>query len=304
MTTYADAVLQDSPVFYFNCNETSGSVLADASGNGHSGNLFAPYSLQAAAMSAATGTAVAFSGGRCEIPYNSSLKPAGDYSIELVCKFVDATYGMLFGIFNAAQPYNGPTVFSNYRQSASNDTSSGYVTFRDSGDVSYAIEYKPNGGTYADNVCRHFLFVRRGLILELWENGAQVASKQLPDIRNVTDNPTLYIMGRPSLQMVTGTVDEVAMYNYALDPKRIALHAAAAANMARVAGSAKLDTGAKANVVVARDWVTKKLAAQIVPDADGSFTLYVPNSKVDVTAFGPDGYQPITHGPIDPVPLA
>ncbi|MEO5811543.1 MAG: discoidin domain-containing protein [Rhodanobacter sp.] len=69
-----------------------------------------------------------------------------------------------------------------------------------------------------------------------------------------------------------------------------------------VSGIAKLDTGVAANYVLVRDWTTHAHIVTVVPDVNGAWSVSVNQTNVcDVTVVGPDGYQPIIHGPIVPV---
>ena len=302
MKTYRDVVLEDNPLFYFECNESAGTSVSDSSGNGHTGQLQPNYSLSKAGMSGKTGNAIQFTGGRIEVPYFSGIKPTGDFTIEMMARRSTTPQfgGMLFGLFNSASPFTGPTVFAGYDQATGSDNPN-LITFRQSSNVADAITIGGVGNAYNDNVYRHMVFIRRVLALEIYLDGNLVASKVLPNIKNPTDNSTLYIMGRSGLQQQQGLLDECAYYQSALDVERIKYHAAYAADKRMVSGNAKLDTGVAADVVAAHDWSTHALISQRSPASDGSFRIYVPAGQVSVTTYGPAGYQPVTHGPVDPV---
>lgn len=72
-----------------------------------------------------------------------------------------------------------------------------------------------------------------------------------------------------------------------------------------VSGIAKLDTGAPASEVVVSLWdAPYTLIGRTVPAVDGKWAMVVSanaSTRVLVTTKGPDGYQPIAHGPIVPV---
>lgn len=70
---------------------------------------------------------------------------------------------------------------------------------------------------------------------------------------------------------------------------------------ARVSGHAKLSSGTPALKVRIRDWVSAVHILETVPLTDGSFSVDVPAGTYEITAIGPSGYQPITHGPVDSV---
>lgn len=298
MTTYAAEVLADAPILYFQCNETSGTATTDATGNGHTGNLTNTFTVNQLGMSSATAGAIAFNGGQVTVPASAAFKVQADYTIEMVASWTSSVTSMLFGALDLVSPYPGPTVLVSYSQQANGD-SAGKIVFRDEGNVNYALEF--GGGqnqNYNDNKFRHFCFVRRGLVIEAWVNGSLIASKVLPALANQANTNPIYIMGQPTAQFLSGALDEVAFYAKALDPSRIALHARLAADLRRIAGNAKLDGGAAAALVVARNWATHAHVGQATPASNGDFEIWVPQDQYDVTVFGPSGYQPVTHGPV------
>lgn len=64
-------------------------------------------------------------------------------------------------------------------------------------------------------------------------------------------------------------------------------------------GTARLDTGEAASLVVVRAWDTHAHVATVVPDAGGAWELAVPAAgPYDVTVRGPVGYRPACDGPI------
>jgi hypothetical protein len=294
---FRDAVIADSPLFYLECNETSGTTLADSSGHGKTGSLVGTATLNQAGIGAWTGKAIKFAGaGRITVAGVNGLVLSGDYSIELIAKWSDAPNSPLFMFYDSTGNY-GPAVYWN---SAQFSAPANALIFRDSYRSGYISSYAV---PLADSTYRHCMFVRRLAVLEIWIGGVLVASLTMPGVTAMTAAVPAYVMSNGGAQYANGTVDEVAFYTAALSPDRIRYHAALAANMAHLKGSAKLDTGVAASSVVARDWTTKNLVGQTVPATDGSFEIFLPGNTCDVTVFGPTGYQPITHGPIDPAPL-
>lgn len=69
--------------------------------------------------------------------------------------------------------------------------------------------------------------------------------------------------------------------------------------MARLAGTAKLDTGGAASLVLVRDWQTHAHVARVTPDGDGAWQVTVAPGTYDITTIGPAGYQPVCEGPIE-----
>lgn len=71
--------------------------------------------------------------------------------------------------------------------------------------------------------------------------------------------------------------------------------------MARLTGTAKLDTGDAATLVLIRDWDSYVHVASAVPSTDGSWAAAVTDGRrFEVTVRGPAGYRPVTDGPISP----
>lgn len=67
---------------------------------------------------------------------------------------------------------------------------------------------------------------------------------------------------------------------------------------ATISGVAKLSSGAPASKIRIRDWDTALHVAEILPDATGNYNARIYAGSFEVTAIGPAGYQPETHGPI------
>lgn len=303
MTTFNDAVMASSPFIYFNCNAPSGSTLPDVSGNGHNGTLNSPFTTGRPPMNSGTGYGIGFANGYVYVPYFSGVRPTSDYTIEAIVRWSSAGYGMLFGLFDTVSPFKGPTVLINYdRYVNSQDPTK--ITFGDAG----ATGVSGNDNIYSspialnDNVYRHFAFVRRGVHLEMWINGVLVKDFVMSGVINGTQNNGIYIMGRPSaVQPVIGDLDELVFYQAALSSDQIKLHARLAQALLKIAGTAKLDSGSAASAVAVRNWSTGAGVDRVIPASDGSFESFVADGQYDVTVYGPDGYQPITHGPITPV---
>lgn len=63
-----------------------------------------------------------------------------------------------------------------------------------------------------------------------------------------------------------------------------------------ISGQAVGPGGAPAELVSIRDWESKRTLANIVPEADGTWSVTLPNGEYDITYFK-DGCAPICHGP-------
>jgi hypothetical protein len=93
-------------------------------------------------------------------------------------------------------------------------------------------------------------------------------------------------------------VSDIALYAASLSPADISAHALSALTAGVLKGTALLSTGAAASLVLVRRWATYEHVAAVVPGADGKWSAPVAPGIYEVTARGPSGYQPITHGPV------
>lgn len=281
-TSYIQEVLADDPVVALQCNEASGTVLADATGKGHAATLSGAVVMGRAPMSPGLGTAVQFTGGSAQFAQAADLNASGDYAVEFVAKFSDTTTGFK-QVFGPSTLNRAPNIFVNY-------PSAGQMVFRD--DLSNnTLVY-----TAVDGVYRHYVFTRRGDVLELWVNGVLVRSITMAV--GAADPVRPYALMSGAL----GTLDEFAFYGHTLLPARIQAHAARALALKKLAGVAKLDTGAAASLVLVRSWTTHQHLAEVVPANDGSWEASVGDGLFEITTLGPSGYQPVCHGPVASVP--
>lgn len=297
---FHDAVLADSPLIYLRCNELSGTVLADAAPGARNASLVGSYQLGQAPMRDGTVKAVNFTGGYARIPFASQLVPATDYSAEFIARFPTGTATCyLFRLSDDASPYRGTVIGIN--SNVYNGTNApGELSVREELN-SLSRSVITSGAGLNDNVYRHIVVCRRGLSLEVWIGGVLVAQKTLPDRRSVTSTAYLEVFGGAITFNGTGGLDEFAYYHSALPAERIELHARLAVDLWALRGNAKLDSGLAASRVVARNWTTHEHKGVVVPAVNGDFELFVPNGQYDVTVFGPEGYQPVTHGPVTTV---
>lgn len=89
-------------------------------------------------------------------------------------------------------------------------------------------------------------------------------------------------------------------YGFGLTQARVAAQAAAFSAARKIAGTALLDDGSAAPTVVLTEWNGWRRGS-VTPNADGSFAAAVPPGDYLVTALGPAGYRPISHGPVTAV---
>lgn len=297
---FDDAVLADNPVIYLRCNEVSGTQISDSSGGGHHGAISGGYALGAAPMRDGTIASISFSGdgttGRIIIPAFGGFAPAGDYTIEFIARWTNGSRGIVFHCVDGSNV--GPSISVSWSQAGGN--AAGIVSLRDQLSPLHSISA---GTDLNDGQFRLIHMIRRGLDLEIWIAG------QLANVVTMSSAPAmgtpsdLYLMSGASNIPVFGALDELAFYHHALSPERIERHAVLAQDLWELRGNATLDTGTPATRVVARKWVGHDHAGVTIPAPNGDFVLYLAAGLYDVTVFGPEGYQPITHGPVETVEL-
>lgn len=71
----------------------------------------------------------------------------------------------------------------------------------------------------------------------------------------------------------------------------------------KLAGIALREDQEPVDVVLVRDVLTRDHLSTVVPDVNGAWELRVPPGDYEVTAVGPDGYQPETFSPVASVPV-
>ncbi len=212
---YAASVTTDTPTGFWPLDDVT-TTAADASGNGHSGAYHSTYT-QSQTAAITSGDSVAFTaGGRVVVPNDTDLKPQGDYTIEGYYKWTGTNYGMLYGIWTPGGNAPGPIVFSNH--DGANEVA-GELVFRDSGANGYYLAANRTG--LNDDTWRHFAFVRRGSQLEIYIDGILDGSRTLSSVIAHTPTTDLYMMGRETIQQVTGSADQVAFYDHALSAEDI-----------------------------------------------------------------------------------
>jgi len=216
MSTYSDAILADSPIRYYRLGETSGTTANDSGSQAQNGTINSGVTLKALPVILYDpNLAMTFNGsstGYISLPTTNLPSGAQPWTIEAWVK-VSATPGNFKTVLgfgsNAA----------NLRQAnlmIMNDLSVLLTTF--GGDVQSAS----NGLTLGKPA--HLVGTYDGSATRLYING-QLAAGPV----NLTLNVTLswaYIgaSNSPLTNFLAASIDECAIYNYALSPSRISAH--------------------------------------------------------------------------------
>jgi hypothetical protein len=231
---YQNSVLHDQPLAFYRLNEPSGKVAIDESGGGHDasyqitttgvinhGKIGALLDGDSAVFLSGTGNSdlAVSSGAGVRLP--RSINPwANDFSVEVFVKPSippDKWHGALFvweeyktsGFRTGWTPELVPELWTD-----------------EAGGVPIIDIVRSKRAMRADDF-NHLVFVHRGATFLIYQDGVEVASKVIyyvpPNNVRVSDPGLGAGHGMPS----DGVFDELSIYDYALSPEQIAVHAAA-----------------------------------------------------------------------------
>ncbi|HWY75368.1 MAG TPA: LamG-like jellyroll fold domain-containing protein, partial [Verrucomicrobiae bacterium] len=216
---YAGAVIGDLPVAYWRLDETNGTTLVDAfnlnygtySGNevlGTNGLIFG-----------SSDPAVTFTGGTATVPYNASLN-SSTFSVEFWAIPTTTTIGgqYVVALQDRSAGRRGFAVEYDNILNYSWDFTIG----TNSATGAFASIDSPPPRVEAGNLY-HVVATYDGVNANLYVNGVLVVSAPLP-YAPVVNPVNLTIASRNGNNPTQATLDEVALYNYALTPAKVAAH--------------------------------------------------------------------------------
>lgn len=220
--TYQSDILSDNPLAYWRLGESSGATQAvDTSGHGYTATYSGGITFGApGAIANDTNTAISSAGtGKVASPAFSTVT---NFTIEGWTYLTDPTW-------NSGANYNN-ALYGKYgnlrlliRPGASNTSAYalGYFGVWLNG-TEYSIQ--PVNKTLTNtNQWVHWVVVRNGSTLTVYRNGVQVGQRtDLP--ATATANITGSVLVTDTAYYLKGSVDEVALYNYALSATRIQAH--------------------------------------------------------------------------------
>lgn len=225
-TPYYDAVVEDGPLAYWRLGESSGITAVDAMGlvNGTyvgSPTLGATGSL----LDGDTDTAVAFNGASSQaVPVGSSGTldgVTGDITVECLAKFTGSGVMVLVAKYdNAGADENGYLLLTDVG-GVQFDGRDGNATYHSSG----------NSGAINDGAWHHVVGQREGSVWRIFVDGAEASSDDVGTSGSISVGNSLRIgqntdtVGGAGPFYFTGSLDEVAVYDFALSDARILLHA-------------------------------------------------------------------------------
>jgi hypothetical protein len=216
--TYSATVLADHPLAYWRMDETTGTTMADASGNANDGRYVGTYALgQPGAMAGDGNTAVGFDGqsGAASVVSSTKLQ-VNTVTIELwINKRADTEYG----VYVAKNFEAGGAAGSGWFQLL-NSHHNGTLEFRVTSDGSPALI---SSSTLALNTWYYVVATYDGSAAKLFVNGKLDGTLKVTATPKQTADP-LFIGRRMDGLFNNAALDDVAIYPVALSAERIAAH--------------------------------------------------------------------------------
>ena len=219
---YKDAVLADSPAFYWRVDEAPGSqTVADSSTHGEGGNLTGSAAFgQSGALLSQPDNAVAFAGSGSIATGTSRVSPAS-YSMEMWFQTTTHSGGKMMGFGDKPSGTS-----SNYDRHVYM-TNDGHLVF---GVYSGGVVTITSPNAYNDGSWHYLVATQGGSGMALYVDGALVASNSTTTAQSYTgyvriggDNLNGW-PSQPSSSYFSGTIDEVAYYTVALRADQVAQH--------------------------------------------------------------------------------
>jgi hypothetical protein len=212
--TYSATVLSDHPLAYWRMDETTGTTMADASGNANNGRYVGTYTLGQPGPIA--GGAVAFDGrsGAASVTNAPSLQ-VNTVTIEAwIKKRSDSEFGE-YVAKNVAPGGRGGSCWFQLLNSHHN----GQLEFRVDSDYAALV----SSTTLALNTWYYVAATYDGAVAKLYVNGKLDGSFKFTAVPKQTEDP-LFIGRRMDGQFNDATLTNVAIYATALPADRIAAH--------------------------------------------------------------------------------
>jgi hypothetical protein len=215
--TYSATVLADHPVAYWRMDETSGSTMADTSGNANNGHYAGTYTLGQPGAIAKGSVAVAFDGqsGAASVINSPSLQ-VDTVTIEAWIKKRTNTE---YGVYVAKNVEPGGAAGSSWFELL-NSHHNGRLEFRVTSDGAPAVV---SNATLALNTWYYVVATYDGAIAKLYVNGKLDSTVKVTAVPKQTADP-LFIGRRTDGLFNDAALGDVAIYSVALPADRIAAH--------------------------------------------------------------------------------
>lgn len=219
--TYAAVVGADHPIGYWPCNETSGTVLTDASGNGHHGVISSGVTYAAAPLwpgsTGCLGT-TSLMNQAAYVTLNAAMPTGTVWAIEAVGEAI-GTLNTFWNTLLALNVCDGSDPGDPGIYAGDGINWAARVAYI-GGDIPHNTPVNPTGKP------AHVVLERDGTTANFYVNGA--LNGTLVPGGWKTPGTTLYILGSGTYASscgMVGFVSDVAIYGQALGPQRVLAHA-------------------------------------------------------------------------------
>ena len=216
-STYASTIQADGPSIYYRFSETTGTLLADSSGNARPGGVYGSYALGASgALPNDPDVAISLSGGAVNQSVAGAGLPLGNAarSMEAWFKTVGTGPIMWYG--------NGSTRgLFDLRLSAASQLQ--LVAYSD--DHNFTTPY-----SVADGVWHQVVATYDTTTLMLYLDGQTLGTATFGGPLNTVPDSNGFLLGNDYWARLTATLDEVAVYPKALTASQVAAHYTASGN--------------------------------------------------------------------------
>ena len=226
MAEYADVIMADNPIAYYQMNETSGSI-ADSSGNGLTGTLTGtgtPTYAVASPIALAPNTAISFAGDSCFSVADNALLDFGtsqDFSIEFWFK-TDSVPGQS-GVPIVNGFFNKGTTDANLWGRMTSATIYGLLDYGSTSD-SVAVT-----NSYMDDQWHQYTLVAdRDSAVQLYVDGTLIGEDTDMLVGSIDNSMPFTIAQMDNKWFYYGEMDEFAIFNQALTSEQVNTHYAAA----------------------------------------------------------------------------
>lgn len=313
-SAYSTTILADSPLGYWRMGESSGTTLTDTSGNTHNGSYVgtagSTYTLAQTGATIEGDTAVKFSGtpntgpaGYANVPYAAWMDATSAISVEAWVKWLGAPAASGTGGAGLAfrwQNNSGSVTVGGLWLDTADHIVAQFVVAGSTKSVSTGVE--PTVGHWT-----HCVAVYDGAHVILYIDGVSVGTPAVATGSLTTGNCDLQIGAYKDGQwcLPNHVVDEVAYYNTALSPTRVAAHYSAATTVVTAvagvasgsaslslsgSGSAKAAATAAASLSLSASGAVTPpaitAAGSLALSATGSWTLTPSTGSLTLSASG------------------
>lgn len=214
---YADMVIADGPLFYWRLGESSGTVAADASGNGRTGTYAGSPTLSTASLlpGATENNAVTFDGTNDRVTVADAAWM--DVSILSVEAWIKTTATAAYRNI-ISRDDSGSNKMWQFRVTSSNYLE---LVLWVTGPTAAVFT---TAAIMTDGIAHHCVATYDGVAVEIYVDGIRVL--RTAETRTLLTGTRLIEVGSiaESAQFFSGTIDEVAMYGRALSAAEIRNH--------------------------------------------------------------------------------